>query len=80
MPNELCKNTALEAKRNFQLDVLDSPINSTVKVDYLKGSFAKNYNGLDDSKLWEYSVFSRAQVTSTYKMILQFQQGSRPIT
>ncbi len=34
-------------KTNFQFDLLDSPINSTVKVDYLKGNFAKNYNGLN---------------------------------
>ena len=34
-------------KTNFQFDLLDSPIISTVKVDYLKGRFAKNYNGLD---------------------------------
>jgi hypothetical protein len=34
-------------KTNFQFDLFDSPINSTVKVDYLKGNFAKNYNGLD---------------------------------
>ena len=37
----------LQAETNFQFDLLDSPINSSVKVDYLKGSFAKNYNGLD---------------------------------
>ena len=37
----------LTGETNFQFDVLDSPINSSVKVDYLKGSFAKSYNGLD---------------------------------
>ena len=37
----------LTGETNFQFDVLDSPINSSIKVDYLKGSFAKNYNGLD---------------------------------
>jgi len=37
----------LTGETNFQFDVLDSPINSSIKMDYLKGSFAKNYNGLD---------------------------------
>ena len=37
----------LTGETNFQFDVLDSPINSSIKVDYLKGSFAENYNGLD---------------------------------
>ena len=37
----------LTGETNFQFDVLESPINSSIKVDYLKGSFAKNYNGLD---------------------------------
>jgi len=37
----------LTGETNFQFDVLDSPINSSIKIDYLKGSFAKNYNGLE---------------------------------
>lgn len=37
----------LTGETNFQFDMLDSPIYSSVKVDYLKGSFAKNYNGLE---------------------------------
>ena len=37
----------LTGETKLQLDVLDSPINSIIKVDYLKGSFAKNYNGLE---------------------------------
>ena len=32
---------------NFQFDVLDSPIYSSIKVDYLKGSFSKSYDGLE---------------------------------
>ena len=37
----------LRGETKLQLNVLDSPINSIIKVDYLKGSFAKNYNGLE---------------------------------
>ena len=37
----------LTGETNFQFDVLDSPINSSIKVDYLKGSFAENYNGIE---------------------------------
>ena len=37
----------LRGETKLQLNVLDSPINSSIKVDYLKGSFAKNYNGLE---------------------------------
>ena len=37
----------ITGETNFQFDMLDSPIYSSVKVDYLKGSFAKSYNGLE---------------------------------
>ncbi|MDC1265610.1 TonB-dependent receptor [Flavobacteriaceae bacterium] len=37
----------LIGETNFQFNLLDSPINSSIKVDYLKGSFAKNYNGIE---------------------------------
>tara|TARA_B110000046_G_scaffold91729_1_gene99735 strand:- start:9094 stop:10848 length:1755 start_codon:yes stop_codon:yes gene_type:complete len=37
----------LKAETIFKFDLLDSPINSSVKVEYLKGSFAKNYNELE---------------------------------
>ncbi|MDB9874258.1 TonB-dependent receptor [Flavobacteriaceae bacterium] len=37
----------LTGETNFQFNLLDSPINSNIKVDYLKGSFAKNYNGIE---------------------------------
>ena len=37
----------LTGETNFQFNLLDSPINSSIKVDYLKGSFAKNYNGIE---------------------------------
>ncbi|MDG1284659.1 MAG: TonB-dependent receptor [Flavobacteriaceae bacterium] len=35
----------LKGETQFQLNLLDSPINSTIKVGYLKGSFIKNYIG-----------------------------------
>ena len=37
----------LTGETNFQFDMLDSPINSSIKVDYLKGSFSKSYDGLE---------------------------------
>ena len=33
----------LKGETNFRFDILDSPINSTIKVDYLKGTFNQNY-------------------------------------
>ena len=37
----------LTGEAKVQLNALNTPINSTIKVGYLKGSFAKNYNGIE---------------------------------
>ena len=41
------QETQLTGETSLQFDVFDNSITTGLKVDYLKGTFAKNYNGLE---------------------------------
>ena len=65
----------LKAASTIQINGLENPINTLLKIDYLKGEFSKSYATSQAQILWEYSVFSERQAYQYLKDDLAISVG-----